>query len=109
MSLLIYGKTLNLTYVPSAVTGFTTISGIIIAFIGLLISHIYTQERTDRKIWTKYRFLMVIATVFMSMVFVIGGLVKLAEGNLILAYKLASIGILSTSLNVVFLPQNLKA
>jgi hypothetical protein len=90
------GKTPQLEYVPNAVTGFTTISGIIIAFVGLLVFHMYTQERADRKIWTNMRFLMVIATVFASIMFVIGGLVQLANGELIWAYNLASIGTIST-------------
>jgi ABC-type Fe3+-siderophore transport system permease subunit len=92
VGLLLNRQNLEWTYVPNVVTGFTTISGIIIAFIGLLISNRYTQKQADQQIWTKNRFLGIIAAVFLSIVLVISGLFMLANGDLALAYKLSSMG-----------------
>ncbi len=79
-------------YIPNAVTGLTTLSGILIAFIGLWLSRIYAQPQFEKKIWTIYRLLISIAVVFNGLIFVMIGVHQLVFGSLLLAYESALFG-----------------
>ena len=78
--------TVNLPqYVPNAVTGLATLSGIFTTFIGFWITYAYlhSNEQAKKYIsgWKNYRFALIIFFLFLGLLFILGSITQLVYGN----------------------------
>jgi len=80
-------------FVPNAVTGFTTMAGILAAFIGFWLTHAYSnlKDKESRK-WMGRRIKAIVIAVSLGLLFVVGASNDLAHGNLQGAYEFAMLG-----------------
>jgi len=80
-------------FVPNAVTAFTTMAGIITAFIGFWLTHAYSNVKDEEtKKWMSKRIKVIVYVVSVGLVFVMGSSNCLVYGWLESAHKLALFG-----------------
>jgi len=96
-------------YVPNAVSGLATMSGILTAFIGFWFTFVFSHasEQSKKFIggWRGYRLVALVIALFIGLVSVIGGLSSLVQENYnAFQITLAGTGIILTVLfDVAFL------
>jgi hypothetical protein len=70
---------LNEQWVPTTVTGLATVAGILTAFVGFWIVHLYSQETAfDNKLFLFKRMVSMLSILFGGLIFVIIGLSLMA-------------------------------
>lgn len=84
----------NPTFVPSAVTGLTTVSGILTAFIGFWLSNEGKPADAYTKRVMAWRTIAVISILLFSLLLVVSGLAYLVYGSVESAFKLSICGTL---------------
>ena len=77
----------NLGFVPNAITGLTTLSGILTALTGFWLTHLYQNNAEPDKNWLKVRLVLSMFLLFISLASVMGALMRLAYAEVWLAYK----------------------
>jgi len=68
-------------YVPNFVTGCTTLSGILSAFTGFWLSHIYSDSSEKTKKWLSKRIAFLVFLIGFSLISVFGGSNELLYGT----------------------------
>lgn len=82
----------NLNFVSDAINGFVTMSGILTAFTGYLITHLIPRLKDTPKKWIGKRIAVIIVAIAFGLVFVMLGLAGLVFGSLEGAYNTALFG-----------------
>lgn len=81
-------------FVPNAVTGYTTMAGILTAFIGFWLTHAYSNIKNEEtKKWMSKRVKAIVVVVGFGLLFIGGSFLDLVYGRLESAYKTALFGI----------------
>jgi hypothetical protein len=81
-------------YIPSAVTGFTTLSGILTAFVGFWLSRQENPGDDETRKWMQERSVTIILVLVMGLLLVAGGLSSLVYQSLAFAFQLSILGTL---------------
>ncbi len=76
----------NPDYVPNAITGLATMSGIMTAFTGYLITYIIERLTDTPKEWLSKRIIVVVFSMGIGLLFVMIGLSQLVFGSMETAY-----------------------
>ena len=80
-------------FVPNAVTAFTTMAGILTAFIGFWLTHAYSNLKGEEtKKWMSKRIKAIVLVVGFGLIFVMMSFNDLVYGRLESAYKTALFG-----------------
>lgn len=80
-------------FIPNAVTGLTTMLGILTGFIGFLLNYTYSNLKDNEiKKWLSKRIKAIVFVVCVGLTFAFGSFSDLVYGRLESAYKTASIG-----------------
>ena len=79
-------------YVPNAVTGFATASGVLAAFTGFWLTHIYGNASQQTKKWLLKRIAVLVPLIGFCLLIVFGGLYQLVFGSIEQAMAEASLG-----------------
>jgi len=80
-------------FVPNAVTGLTTIAGVLTAFIGFWLIYAYSHVNDEAsKKWLSKRIKVVVLVIGFSLLFIVGSFTDLVYGRLESAYKTALFG-----------------
>jgi len=82
----------NPNFVPNAINGLATISGILTAFTGYLITYIIPRIPDTPKIWIGKRIAVILCSIAFGLLFVIGGLTELVYGSMKESYISALFG-----------------
>jgi hypothetical protein len=80
-------------YVSNFVTGCTTLSGILAAFTGFWLAHIYSNASEQTKKWLSKRIAVVVPLIGMSLISVLGGSNELLYGTVEAAVRDMNLGI----------------
>jgi uncharacterized membrane protein len=81
-------------YVPNAVTGLTTLSGILAAFSGFWLIHIYSTALEQTKKWLSKRIAVIVPLIGLCLLAISGSLSELVYGTLESAMQRASFALL---------------
>jgi peptidoglycan biosynthesis protein MviN/MurJ (putative lipid II flippase) len=81
-------------YVPTAMTGLTTLSGILSAFVGVWLSRQENPSDEKTRKWMKERSVSIIAVLVFGLLFVAGGLTSLVYQTLAFAFNVTVLGTL---------------
>jgi hypothetical protein len=86
---------IRIEYIPNAVTGFTTLSGILTAFVGFWVArqHENPGDEETRK-WMQERSITMITVIVVGLLIVAGGLSSLVYQSLEFALQLSILGTL---------------
>lgn len=80
-------------FVPDAVTAFTTMAGVLTAFIGFWLTHAYSNLKdVETKKWMSKRIKAIVLVVGVGLIFVMGSFTDLVYGKLESAHKTALFG-----------------
>lgn len=80
-------------FVPNAVTAYTTMAGILTAFIGFWLSHVYSNlEDPETRKWVSKRIKAIVLVVSFGLLFVMMSFQDLVYGRLESAHKTALFG-----------------
>lgn len=80
-------------FVPNAVTAFTTMAGVLTAFIGFWLTHAYSNLKDEEtKRWMSKRIKAIVLVVGVGLIFLMGSFSDLVYGRLESAYKTALFG-----------------
>jgi uncharacterized membrane protein len=96
----------NPVNIPNAVTGFATMTGILSAFTGFWINHLYANSDDKIKEWLNPRIGVIVFVVGLSLLCILGSLTSLVYRDAETAMKTAVFGtylIFLVELEVVFL------
>lgn len=96
----------NPNFVPNAVNGLVTISGIMTALIGYLITYLIPRIPDTPKVWIGKRITVVLLSIAFGLLFVINGLHELVVGSMDGSYKSALFGtilLILTFVEVMFM------
>src|SRR4030067_2250745 len=85
---------MRLDYIPSAVTGFPTLSGILTAFVGFWVSRQGTPADEKTRKWMQEREVTIILIITSGLLLVAGGLSFLGFQSLTFAFPLSILGTL---------------
>ena len=91
---------------PNAVTGFATMTGILSAFTGFWLTHLYTTSNDKTKEWLAKRIAIIVFVIGLSLMSVLGSLSELVFGSGESATQRAIFGtdlVLLADLEVVFM------
>jgi predicted signal transduction protein with EAL and GGDEF domain len=106
LSLRSYGSLTHPEYVSNAVTGCATMTGVLSAFTGFWLTHIYTNTNAKTKEWLTKRIAIIVVMIGFSLLVILGSLNELVYGNTEIAMQRAIFGtslILLVDLEVVFM------
>ena len=81
-------------YVPTAITGLTTLSGILTAFVGFWLSRQENPEDEETRKWMKERSVTIILILVIGLLLVAGGLTSLVYQTLAFAFNVTLLGTL---------------
>jgi hypothetical protein len=82
----------NPDFVPNAVNGLVTMSGIMTALTGYLITYIIPRLQTTPKLWISKRIIVVLCSIALGLCFVVSGLSDLVFGSMEGSYEWALFG-----------------
>lgn len=80
-------------FVPQAVTGLATVSGILVASIGFWLNHSLKDVETVPKKWLSVRFIVIILVILFGILSVVGSLTNLVYGDLNNSYHFSILGV----------------
>ena len=84
----------NPQFIPDAMSGFATISGVLSALTGYLITYIIGHRGDTPKAWLSRRITIVIVVIAFGLLLVLSGFSQLVFGNIEQAYNIALVGTL---------------
>jgi len=79
-------------YVPNVVTGLATVAGILTAFVGFWIAHIYSNFEIKSKKFLFSRMTKMVAILFFGLLIVVFGLSTMVYGNPRASYAISLLG-----------------
>lgn len=85
---------MKLDYVPNAITGLTTLSGILTAFVGVWLSRQENPGDEETRKWMQERSVSIILVIVTGLLLVAGGLSSLVYQSLEFAFQVTMIGTL---------------
>ena len=90
---LVYTPQYEMSNVPIAVSGLTTISGILVAFVGFSLTHAYSShDNYQFRRWFKRRVTIITLPVIIGLMFIASAYICLVQNQLSLSFKFASTG-----------------
>lgn len=95
VSILIFPSAIlkEMSYVPNAINGLTTVASILLGFIGFLLAHAYTSHKnTQFKKWFKPRLMWIFFVAFLGFFLISGSYFLLVNNELIWSFKTAISG-----------------
>lgn len=94
-------------FVPNAVTAYTTMTGILTAFVGFWLTHVYSNLKDpETRKWMSKRIKAIVLVVSIGLLFVMISLSDLVYGHLESAHKTALFGtglVLLAFIEVIFI------
>lgn len=85
--------TVHTEFVPQAVTGLATVSGILVATIGFWLNHSLKDVETLPKKWLSVRFIVIILVILFGIISVVGSLTNMVYGDLNSSYHFSILGV----------------